>query len=315
MWKAVGMSAMLLVGLARPVHAQPDPASIAEAERLFEDARALLNSQRDAEACDKFARSFALGHIIGAELNLGACAERDGRFAAAWRLYDAAAGDWQRAGESERARRARELADRVAVKLATIIVTLADPSIAGIAVRIGDREVPPAREIRELVDPGEVGVELSVPGRPRVRQTVQVRAGAVASIDVPAERPAASAVAPPAPPAAPRRPRVVPLALGGGAIAAAGAALLLWNHSDRTYATSRNEADDGKQRDLFHSANLQYRVAQGLGVASVACAGVAVWLYLRGGGQERAAIASTARLRIAPLRGEGRTGMLLEGWY
>jgi hypothetical protein len=38
-------------------------------------------------------------------------------------------------------------------------------------------------------------------------------------------------------------------------------------------------------------------------------------LYLRSGGQERAAIASTARLRLAPLRTEGRTGVLLEGWY
>jgi len=303
---------MLLVALARSVHAQPE---IADAERLFEDARGLLKSQRYAEACDKFARSFALGHIIGAELNLGECAEREGRLAAAWRLFDAAAGDWERAGESERARGARGFADRVAAKLATIIVTLGEPSIAGLTVRIGDREVPPAREIREVVDPGDVEVEIRVPGRPRVRQTVHARAGAVASIDVPAGPPALEPPVPAVPLAAtaPRRSRVVPLAFGGGAIAAAGAALLLWNHSDDTYATSRNEADDGKQRDLFHSANLQYRVAQGLGVAGIACAGVAVWLYLRGGGQERSA--TTARLRLAPVRTEGRTGVVVEGWY
>jgi hypothetical protein len=84
--------AMLVVFLVGQAHAQPSAAEIDEAERLFEEARALLKSQRHPEACDRFARSFELGRLVSAQLNLADCAERAGRFAEAWRLFHASAG-------------------------------------------------------------------------------------------------------------------------------------------------------------------------------------------------------------------------------
>ena len=307
-----------MVAVVRPAHAQPSPAAIAEAEQLFDDARVLLKNQRYAEACDKFARSFAIGHVIGAQLNLGDCAERDGRLAAAWRLFDAAARDWEREGDDDRARHARANADRVATRLATIVVTLADPTIAGMTVRIEERDVPPAHEIRELVEPADVDVVVTIPGRMPVRRTVHAHAGAIATVDLRAIESATLEAMPRRPEPAPSaRPQslVAPLALGGGAIALAGAALGLWRWSDRTYDRSRSEPDDATQHHLYQDANVQYHGAQAFGVASVACAGVAVWLYVRRRNQERGATARGAGLTFAPVATSQQTGLLLEGRY
>jgi tetratricopeptide (TPR) repeat protein len=307
-----------VVAVARAARAQPTPAAIAQAEQLFEEARSLLENQRYAEACEKFARSFAVGRVIGAELNLGDCAEREGRLAAAWRLFDAAARDWEREGDDDRSGHARASADRVATRLATIVVTLPDPPVVGTTVRIAERELPPAREIRELVEPGEVEIVVTVAGRSPVRRTAHARAGAIATIDIPA-------IESPAPGASPRRSEpapsphsrslVAPVALAGGAIALAGAALGLWQWSDRTYDKASAAFDNARQGKLFDDANRRYHAAQGLGFASVACAGAAVWLYVRGRNQEPSAIGRTSRLTVAPLLASGRTGLLLEGRY
>jgi hypothetical protein len=308
------------------VHAQPSRAAIHEAEQLFDEARALVKDQRYAEACDKFARSFELGQVIGAELNLGDCAERDGRFAVAWRLFDAAARDWERKDDGERARFARASADRVATKLATIVVMLADPIAAGVTVRIGERELSPAREIRELVDPCKVEVVVTVPGRPPVRQTVDTRAGATTTIDGSVIAPPTPAPAPtPAPvssasrgepaPIARQRSRVTELALGGGAIALAGGALGMWRWSAGTYDRAVREANDVEQEQLTDKARRQIYIAQGLGVVSIACAGLAAWLYVRRSNHEPSAIAKAARVTVAPMLARDRAGLFLEGRY
>lgn len=309
---------MAVVAVVQPARAQPGSSAIGQAEQLFDDARALLKDQRYAEACDTFARSFAVGHIIGAELNLGDCAERTGRLVDAWHLFDAAALDWEREGDYDRSRHARASADRVATKLATIVVTLADPTIAGMTVQIGERDVPPAREVRELVEPADIEVVVTIPGRVPVRRTAHAHAGAIATIDIPAvESPTLEAMPPRREPAPGGRPAslVAPLAVGGGAVALAAAALGIWRWSADTNDRARSEPDDVLQHQLFRDANARYRVAQGVGVASVACAGVAVWLYVRNRTREPPANARTAGLTLAPVLTKERTLLLLEGRY
>jgi hypothetical protein len=305
---------MLLVALVRYAQAQPSAAEITEAERLFEEARTLLKDQHYREACDRFARSFELGHLVGAELNLGDCAERDGHLIEAWRQFDAAARDWERDGETERARHARAQAERVATKLAAIVVVLDNP-VAGVTVQIGTREVPAASEIRELVEPGPIDVVVTLPDGRREHRTVQVRAGAVEEIKIQARHREQEGARRTATETAQPRSQLAPLSMGIGAIALAGAALWLWHRSADTYDQSRNESDDVKQRDLFDRANLQYHAAQGIGAASVVAASAAVWLYVRSKNRAPSAGERTARLRLAPLLTGDRTGLLIEGRY
>ncbi|HMG24567.1 MAG TPA: hypothetical protein VK607_24690, partial [Kofleriaceae bacterium] len=81
---------------------------------------------------------------------------------------------------------AREQAAALAPRLSTIVVTIADPSVAGMTVRIGDRELPPASEVRALVDPGEIEVVVSAAGVPLLRKTLRGVAGSVATAHLPA---------------------------------------------------------------------------------------------------------------------------------
>ncbi|HEY0989571.1 MAG TPA: hypothetical protein VGD80_21025 [Kofleriaceae bacterium] len=285
--------------------------------RLFTEGRALRQDKRYAEACAKFDESFKLGHLIGAELNLGDCAERDGQLALAWRLFDGAARDWESEDDGPRAQDARARADRVAPRLATIAVTLPDPSTVGVTVRIGPRTVAPAPEIRELVEPGDVEVVVDLPGRPPVRRVVHARAGTVEVIDL---SPAATALAALGPPRD-RGPTPQPasnmtaLALGIGAIALAGGSLGLWRWSAATLEVSANTPGDSEQDKLFRHARLERYAAEGVAIASVVCGSAALWLYVRHRSQESSATARTARLHMAPVVTADGLGFVLGGAY
>jgi hypothetical protein len=98
-------------------------------------------------------------------------------------------------------------------------------------------------------------------------------------------------------------------------MALAGAALGVWRWSAGTRDRSAAEFDNARQAELIDDANRQYHGAQVLGVASVACAGAAIWLYVRNRNPEPSAIARTARVTAAPLLAGDRTGLLLEGRY
>jgi len=79
-----------------------------------------------------------------------------------------------------------------------------------------------------------------------------------------------------------RRGGLAPLAVGAGAVALLGGALGFSLWGDSTYDKAKAEMMDQARRDsLYDSANHKRYAAEGLAVAGVGCAGVAVWLYLR----------------------------------
>jgi hypothetical protein len=97
-----------------------------------------------------------------------------------------------------------------------VIVKLRDPAVRGLAVRIGEHAVTPASEIRDLVEPRDIEIVATVPGRPAFRTTLHATAGATVTVVVPA-------LSAPDEPGEPRRRRsFVYLAAGLGAAGAAG---------------------------------------------------------------------------------------------
>src|SRR5512134_2148923 len=82
---------VIVVAASASVRAQPAPPETTDADRLFEEGRALAKEKRYSEACDRFDRSFKLDPTVGTELNLADCHEQLGHLTEALRLFSDAA--------------------------------------------------------------------------------------------------------------------------------------------------------------------------------------------------------------------------------
>ncbi len=102
---------MAVVLCVSPSFAQPAPEGgepVAEATRLFEEAKALMGRGEHERACGLFEESFALVRGIGVQYNLARCYATIGRTASALRHYGEVADVAQRTRQSERAEVARQ---------------------------------------------------------------------------------------------------------------------------------------------------------------------------------------------------------------
>lgn len=176
---------VFIVGLTAIAAAQPSPQST----KLFEEGRALAKDGKWSEACDKFAKSLELERAPGTLLNYGDCHEHLGHLALAWRLFDEASVASDKDGNVERSKFARQRADALLLKVGTIVVKLATPSAPGLSLTIAGRITAPAAEVRDLVDPGDVVVEVSAPNMQPVRKTERVDGGKTIVVEVPALHP------------------------------------------------------------------------------------------------------------------------------
>lgn len=219
------------------------PKPVTEADRLFGEGRAFAKAGKFTEACERFAKSFEIDHAIGTELNLADCQEKLGHRRVAWRLFLAAADESQRSDDTQRTAFARQRADALAAQLTEVVINVATPTAAGLAITVGGHAVEPAPVIRDRTDPGPIAVDATLPGRAPFHATVEGKAGESVSLDLPAFGPPIVVVPPP--PVVRRRPRRVHLAwgvaAGGGVAALVGLGLGLKGRSD--YNTTADSAD------------------------------------------------------------------------
>jgi hypothetical protein len=168
-------------------HAQPisSPPNIQEAERLFEEGRTLGKEKRWAEACERFERSYRIDPSIGTTLNLADCHEHLGHAREAWRLFDEAATKSESTAETKRTLFARERAAAAAAKLGTVIVRVPQPVPLGLVITIAGRPVAIGADAQDHVDPGDVEIAATLPGKPRFATIIKVVAGATLSVDLP----------------------------------------------------------------------------------------------------------------------------------
>lgn len=171
---------VVLVLLTASVAAQPS----AESTKLFEEGRELAKLQKWAEACEKFQKSLAVDPGPGTKLNLGDCLEKQGKIRSGWLMFEEAARDFERASDP-RAKFAHERAAAASAKLATLVIKVADPRRAGLAIRIGDRAATPQAEIVERVDPGPLTVTATAPDAAPQTTEVTAVAGKTSVVDVP----------------------------------------------------------------------------------------------------------------------------------
>ena len=305
----------IAIVLAATGTAIAEPADPTEAGQIFQQARDLVRLGRLDEACELFAKSYELDPALGTAVNLADCLERQGQLRHAWALFEVVARNSQ--SVQSRARLARQRADALLTRLARVVLKLGDPSTPGLSIRIGDREAAPAAEIRDLIDPGDVVLVATAPGRPAFKTTVHAVAGATVLLvtdgGIPAFGPPAEA---PAVATRRRRSRVY-LAGGLGAAGALGlgTSLGLAISARRTY-------DSAFDHDCTHTA--RGVVCTGDGVATVDRAGRRADLatgFVIGGAVLAGAAAAvfftapTETVRLAPLATRDTLGLRIAGRF
>ncbi|MCX5741932.1 MAG: tetratricopeptide repeat protein [Proteobacteria bacterium] len=185
--------AFLVVLVATAAIAHADGRDTSDAQRLFDEGRALLEAGKTDEACEKFELSIAKDpRAVGTLLNLGLCNERRGKVATALQLFQEA---FDRAGEAGLPQH-REAAQDHITKLVPTVPVLAlrvAAEVAGQSVFVDDVGVKQQRELR--LDPGPHKLVATAPGRLPFEKSFVLAASQRTTIDVPAlERPKPSTI-------------------------------------------------------------------------------------------------------------------------
>ncbi len=178
---------------------------LANADALFNAAKAMLDAGQYADACGKFAESKRLAPGLGVTLYLADCYERIGRTASAWTEFKAAEG-LARARNDQRAEVARGRAQALEPKLDRLTVVV-EPTVPRVGLHVLLDGAPVAPEewgLAVAVDPGDHVVIASSPDHPN--RTIPIHVGpenptATARIDALEE--SSTPPTAPAPPAAP----------------------------------------------------------------------------------------------------------------
>jgi len=327
-------SLLLLALLALSTRIAAAQPSGAQAETLFRQGKELMAKGKIAEACAAFDASQKLDPTISTLLNQAACREKNEQFATAWGLFLEAERQTRPATDAATQQLhqvAASKATKLESRLSTLTITVSpDTRIGGLQITRGGEVVDPGAWNKALpVDGGTYRIAATAPGNAEWASTVTIaNERDVKTIEIPKLKAAAlepSHVKPAEPAAEPRatgaesteparRSRVVPFVLGGAAIVLAGGAVGFELSARSTYDKSKAEVDNAKQDSLWHSANTRRYVAAGLGIAAVAGAGAAVWLYVRDSRSETPPV-HAARAQLVPVVASDRAGLLLVGHY
>jgi hypothetical protein len=306
------------------------PAASAQAEVLFNDAKALMTQKKFAEACDKFESSQKLDPAITTLINLGDCREKNGQLTTAWGIFT----DVEREGRG----------DKSAAKLASVAHTRAqklEARLSKLTIQVARDAKLPGLEIKlngEVVLPGTWGSALPLDGgHYKINATAPAAKPWSTELDIATERDTkivdvpklAETAAPIA--AIEKRPEApitrshddrtvaAPGQSHTGAVVATAAAVVLvggaigfelWGRS--LLDEAGKEPDNMRQSSLYDDANTRHYVAQGLGIAAIGVTGVAIYLWVRGG--HAATTPETATL-VVPSIGADHVGLTFSRSY
>jgi hypothetical protein len=330
-WKLIVVALSAIAAAPTGARAQ---SSTAQAETLFRQGKDLMAHGRIAEACAAFDASQKLDPTIATLLNQASCREKNGQLASAWGLFLDA--ERQSRSASDDAGRqlhqvATDHAGKLEPRLSTLTITVASENrVRGLEILRNNEPVDPGAWNKALpVDGGTYKITARAPGNAewsssvtvsperdaKTIETPRLKAAALSSTSAPAGAPATSRaqVAPPPPE---HRSRLVPLIFGGAALALGGGAIVFELSARSDNDKIATEHDNTKRDALWSSANNKRYAAEGFGVASVACAGVAVWLLLRSGPDAESTSTSVqARLLLQPIVGSDHAGLVLSGGF
>lgn len=164
------------------------------ADRAFNEALALMDSGRYAEACPKLEVSQRLAPASGTLLNLADCYEHLGRIGSAWNTFEEAARRAKAGGKRERERVARERAAALGPRLSRIVLFAPNYAPADLLVVLDDAPMLGAVwGIPVVVDAGNHRLVARASGRQSFSTTLgPVAQGQTLSFQVPDLAPASA---------------------------------------------------------------------------------------------------------------------------
>ncbi|MDX2093760.1 MAG: hypothetical protein SFX73_38335 [Kofleriaceae bacterium] len=312
--------------------AMAQPAST-QAESLFRHGKALMQEKKLAEACIAFEGSYKLDPSTTTLLNHADCREKNGQLATAWGLFV----DAQRV--------TRGSTDASAKAMNTTAMTRAsklEPRLSKLSVRVTEERTQQEVLLNGVlvdkttwnlalpIDGGTYTLVSRAPGHKewtgvvtikpeRDQQTVDVPALDPLPVAIPTEGEPITKAVPLEPPPSLIQPqprsRALPIALGVGALALGGTAVGFAIWGDSIYDDATREPDDARQESLWKSANQRRYAAVGFAGAGVACAGAAVFLLLRGRGDESPRRTAHRGVEVEPVASAELVGVSLRGGW
>jgi tetratricopeptide (TPR) repeat protein len=294
-------------------------AAPSEAEKLFEEGRALLEAGQPEAACEKFELSIAKDpRQIGVLMNLAVCNERIGKLATALDLYKEALARATEANLPGAKKLAQAEIDKLAKRVPVIYLEHAAEPLPGEKLVIDNKVI--ALDTKELpVDPGTHVVTLTAPGRLPFETRVEVRGTdrkrvELPELDIPkntfVERRSSS-----------QRTAGKVMTFGGAAVVLTAGAIAYYAKSDydslfegTTPHCGRYPDVDGKPvcdmtgQDRAERARRLSTVATITGIAGlgIALTGVVLWATSPG---------ETARTTIVPTASESSAGVIVRGSF
>lgn len=295
-WLLVVCLTTTSIALAAPPNAEEK----AMAETLFFTARGLMEAERYAEACQKFAESYRLAPAAGTFLNLAVCHEKEGKLASAWAEFKQALTEAKKMGRADREELATERLAVIEPELPYLAIDVPDSvRVAGLEVLRNGSPLLAAGWGTELpVDPGEVVIVTRAPGyKPRTTKlTIERKQHLQITIEALEPLPP-----PPPPPPAPRVTTVVDRpgwtttrTVGFAVIGAGVVATALGGYFGVRAARAKSDSDDAcplvdgerrcnelgsaRMRDAQRDAWLT-NIGIGVGVLSLA---IGTYLFVKG---------------------------------
>ncbi len=292
-----------------------------DAERLFQEAKKLMDAGDYVDACPKLVESQRLHPGAGTLLALALCREGEGNGATAMRLFRDALAAAQKAGRTDRVAVATEELAKLEKNVSRLFLVLreADLALAGLSVLVDDVPIPIAEVSTGLpVDRGAHRVVVRADGRRSWSITLEIKGtGDSRHLDVPALERAESAVT--------TSPSLaLPVALLGFGVVGLGlggiyGARALKKTSDYKSLCPGGLCTDGRGVDLHDQAKSASIISTiGFGAGALLVGGGLVLLFSRGPQsthEGKSAEAPTLTPKITPEVGFGHLGVTFGGSF